>query len=228
MLPKVNAPRYNLQLPSNGKTIQYRPFTHGEEHALAMVGDTDGVEAIMSTIGAIIEACTFDAVKFDELAGVDVDYLFLNLRIKSVGETSVIGLKCSKCNKTIETEIDLTTAKVDGEFTKKTKADIGNGLGVVLRMPTVGELMAPRFKDVFLQSIYSVIESVYDDNDVYPFQGESDEEVIEFIKSLSTKQVTAITEKVETYPRVVIRHKTKCLSCNDEQEHVIEGLESFF
>ena len=111
-LPKIVAPTYHLTVPSSGKTVEYRPFLVKEEKILMIAQEAGTQSAMTSALKDIIRACTYDTLDLYSLTMYDLEYIFLNLRAKSVGETAELNIKCGECDEYVTTQVDLTTVEV--------------------------------------------------------------------------------------------------------------------
>lgn len=244
-LPKVECPTFFLTLPSTGEKIKYRPFLVKEEKIL-MIALHDNQDTIVNAVKEIVENCTFRQVDISKLTTYDIEYLFLNIRIKSKGNIVNLEFRCQneiavegedekkKCNYINEIEVDLETVEIANLDKKRKKTiilDEKNHIGVELKEPTLETSArlqdATQSKD--LNRIYETLnefvdtifqgEQVYDDYTI--------EEFNEFIENLSDTQFQKINNFFENMPRLYKKIEIECEHCKSKDEVVLEGLTSF-
>jgi len=236
-LPKVSTPTYELEIPSLKKNIKYRPFLVKEEKILIIAMESDDPKQIASAVKDVIGNCILTrGIKVDSLATFDIEYLFLNIRGKSVGETADVLITCPDDGKTqVPMSIDLDDIKVEvsDDHTRDIKLD--DDLSVRMRYPSMNEFIKNNFtnkSDITVDDTFSVIssciEQIYNEEESWSAKDCSKKELIEFIESLSSKQFKQIEKFFDTMPK--LRHVIKVLNPNTgvENEIVMEGLTSFF
>ena len=238
-LPKIATPTYELELPSTGKTISYRPFLVKEEKLLVIALESEDTKQITNAIKAVIRACILTkGVKVETLPTFDIEYLFLNIRGKSVGEDIDVNLICPDDN---ETEVsvsinldDINVKKPDGH-TNKIKLD--NNLMMELKYPSLNEFIKNNFDpnqvgtNAMEQSfdlIGSCINKIFNEDEVWVAADCSKKEINDFLDSMNSNQFKEIESFFETMPKLthtvtVFHPKTKV-----ESDVVLEGLASFF
>lgn len=230
-LPTIEAPKYYLQVPSTGQTIEYRPFLVKEEKVLMIAQEANTQSAMTSALKDIIKACTFDTVDLYSLTMYDLEYIFLNLRAKSVGETTEISIKCGECDEYVKASIDLTAVEVQNLDNKvDNKIQLTDTVGVTLKAPGLKEMeRAVRTKNdsVIVESIASVLETIYDSEEVYPVADTNQKELESFIDSLSHKQLEKIQEWILRIPRLEHTIEITC-SHGHTTERTLSGLSDFF
>ncbi len=226
-LPILAVPKYELTLPSTGKKIKYRPFLVKEEKILLRAEETSDEYERSQAIGQIIENCTFDAVKYSKLPVFDVEYIFLKLRAKSVGEIVTLNLLCQDDKKTFaKVKVNINDVKVDKIKPKDNIIQLDDTVGLVLKYPTMND--AVNRNEDFSDLLSSSILSVYDGDAVFDREDFSEEELKTFIDSMNPKQYIKTKEFFESIPRLyldvrVLNPKTKVKTTQR-----IEGIESFF
>ena len=233
-LPRIDSPKYELKVPSSGEVVEYRPYLVKEEKILMMAMETKDQQQMIRALRDVIAGCTEGKIQADTLAMFDLEYVFLKIRGKSVGETTKVGLKCSSCDHKNEVEINLDKVEVQGEVKKSAKVALTDTVGVVLKYPTVKGIQKQLGKqgsndrEVTMAAVASAIESIYDANDVYPTEDEKAEDVINFLDSLTSSQFKKISEYFEDMPR--LRHEVNfnCASCKAKNTQALEGLTNFF
>lgn len=233
-LPRIDSPKYELKVPSSGEVVEYRPYLVKEEKILMMAMETKDQQQMIRALRDVIAGCTEGKIQADNLAMFDLEYVFLKIRGKSVGETTKVGMKCSSCDHKNEVEINLDEVEVQGEVKKNAKVALTDTVGVVLKYPTVKGIQKQLSKqggddrEVTMAAVASAIESIYDATDVYPTEDEKAEDVVNFLDSLTSSQFKMISEYFEEMPR--LRHEVKfnCASCKSENSQILEGLTNFF
>ena len=236
-LPKVSTPTYELEIPSLKKKIKYRPFLVKEEKILIIAMESDDPKQIASAVKDVIGNCILTrGIKVDSLATFDIEYLFLNIRGKSVSETADVLITCPDDGKTqVPMSIDLDDIKVEvsDDHTRDIKLD--DDLSVRMRYPSMNEFIKNNFtnkSDITVDDTFSVIssciEQIYNEEESWSAKDCTKKELVEFIESLSSKQFKQIEKFFDTMPK--LRHVIKVLNPNTgvENEIVMEGLTSFF
>jgi len=237
-LPKINTPTYELTLPSTGKKIKYRPFLVREEKILIMAMESEEMSEITNAIIQILGDCILSKdIKIESLATFDIEYLFLNVRAKSVGETVDVNITCPDDG---ETQVEMTIP-VDSIRIQKTKGHkniikLDDDLSMKLRYPSLKQFVENNFEtndgnsDVgqSLSMISSCIEMIYNQEESWEASDYSKEELDEFIEQLNTKQFKEIESFFTTMPKLSHTIKVRNPNTKVESEVVLEGLAAFF
>ena len=235
-LPKISTPTYELELPSNGKKIKYRPFLVREEKILIIAMESEDNKQITNAVKEVISNCILTrSVKVDQLSTFDIEYLFLNIRGKSVGEEVEVLITCPDDRVTqVPVAINLDDIKV--ETVENHSRDITLDSDLILRMkyPSMEEFIKNNFSaeelnlDNTFDLISSCIEQVYSEEESWSASDCSKKELREFLEQLSSKQFKDIETFFETMPKLT--HTVKVLNPNTkvESDIVLEGLNSFF
>jgi len=237
-LPKINTPTYEMELPSSGKKIKYRPFLVKEEKILLIALETEDMKQISDGLIQILNNCIITrGVKVQSLATFDIEYLFLNVRARSVGETVEIQLSCPDDGETtVDVEIDIDLIKVQKSKEHKNIIKLDDAYSMKLRYPSFEQFIGNNFEindnvsDVTksLDMITSCIEMVYDKEESWSASECSKKELTEFVDQLNSKQFKEIEKFFETMPKLSHTVKVKNPNTNVESEVVLEGLASFF
>ena len=235
-LPKINTPTYDLTLPSTGKKIKYRPFLVREEKILIVAMESNDPKQIAIAVKDVLKSCILSrGIKVENLATFDIEYLFLNVRGKSVGEEVEVTITCPDDNETqVPSTINLDEIKV--QISEDHSPDIKLDDQYTLRMkyPSMDEFIKTNFQtgeisvDDTFQLIASCIEQVYSEEESWAGTDCTKKELSEFIGSLNTKQFKDVENFFETMPK--LSHTVKVTNPNTkvESEIVLEGLQSFF
>ena len=236
-LPKINTPTYELILPSNNKKIKYRPFLVREEKILIMALESENNEEITNAIIQILSDCiSTKGIDVSKLSTFDIEYLFLNVRAKSVGETVEVNVTCPDDNKTsVQMEINIDSIKVQKTKGHKNIIKLDNQYSMKLKYPSIVEFIDNNFEsdkesDVnkSLSMITSCIDMIYDNEESWDASDSTQQELEEFIEQLNSKQFKSVEKFFETMPKLSHKVKVTNPATGVESEVILEGLASFF
>ena len=236
-LPKVNTPTYELVLPSTGKKVKYRPFLVREEKILIMALETEDIKQITQAGVDILTECILTkGIKFENLSTFDIEYLFLNIRAKSVGETVEVNIICPDDNKTsVTVSIDIDSIKVKKNRKHKNIIKLDDNLSLKLKYPSLDQFIGSNFESKDDQSISSTlkvitscIDVIYTEEESWVGSDSTEKELEEFIDQLNTKQFQLIEEFFNTMPKLSHPVKVKNPITEVESTVVLEGLAAFF
>ena len=236
-LPKVNTPTYELVLPSTGKKVKYRPFLVREEKILIMALETEDIKQITQAVVDILTECILTkGIKFENLSTFDIEYLFLNIRAKSVGETVEVNLICPDDNITsVTVSIDIDSIKVKKNRKHKNIIKLDDNLSLKLKYPSLDQFIGSNFESKDDQSISSTlkvitscIDVIYTEEESWVGSDSTEKELEEFIDQLNTKQFQLIEEFFNTMPKLSHPVKVKNPVTEVESTVVLEGLAAFF
>lgn len=235
-LPKFVQPQYEIEIPSTGKKIFLRPFNVGEEKALLLAQQSENLDNMIATLKQVLTSCTSNKIKVDDLATFDLEYLFCQLRGKSVGEMIEMKVKCDVCkdeNAVATFNIDITKVPVKTHPDHKKKIPLFESVGVVMKYPDFGILK--KIKDeggrdvkTAFHLVSSCIDYIYNADEVWLAKDMEGTEVLDFLESLSGTQFKQILQFFETMPSLQLPVKYICPVCKKPYSKVLEGLESFF
>ena len=236
-LPKVNTPTYELVLPSTNKKIKYRPFLVREEKILIMALETEDVKQITSSVIEILNACILTrGIKIEKLATFDLEYLFLNVRAKSVGESIDVNVTCPDDNKTtVEVKVDIDSIKIIKSKNHKDTVKLDDTLSLKLNYPSIEQFIENNFESSkggevtnTLDMITSCIDMIYSDEESWNASETSKKDLEEFIEQLNTKQFRVIEGFFDTMPKLSHSIKVKNPKTDVESTVILEGLAAFF
>ena len=236
-LPKIATPTYELELPSSGKTIQYRSFLVKEEKLLVIALESEDTKQITTAIKAVIKACIKTrGVKVEALPTFDIEYLFLNIRGKSVGEDLDVNIICPDDKETevkVNINLDDIQCKKNPDHTNKIKLD--DNLMMELKYPSLDEFIKTNFdmkeQNQMEQSfdlIAQCIDKVYNEDEVWATEDCSKKELNEFLESMNSAQFKEIETFFTTMPKLSHKFMVTNPKTKVESEVVLEGLASFF
>ena len=236
-LPKIATPTYELELPSTGQTIQYRPFLVKEEKLLVLALEGEDVKEITTAIKNVIKSCVqTKGIKVDTLPTFDIEYLFLNIRGKSVGEEIEIKLLCPDDNETyvpVKIPIDEIGVLKNDKHTNKIKLD--NSLMMEMKYPSLAEFIKNNFDfggdatmDQSFDLIASCVDKIYNEEEVWAAADCTKKEINSFLEQMNSAQFKEIETFFETMPKLSHTVKVKNPKTKVESDIVLEGLSSFF
>ena len=238
-LPKINTPTFELVLPSTAKKIKYRPFLVREEKILIMAMESEDTSQITSAIVQILNQCILTrGIKIEKLSTFDIEYLFLNVRAKSVGETVEVNVICPDDGETsVQMEIAIDSIKVKKDKKHKDIIKLDDNLSMKLKYPSLNEFIENNFDATdtsrsevsqSLDMITSCIDIIYNEEESWSATDSTKKELTEFVDQLNTKQFKQIESFFTTMPKLSHTVKVKNPKTSVESEVVLEGLASFF
>ena len=233
-LPKINTPTYELVVPSTGEEIRYRPFLVKEEKILLMAMESGDNKEIIRAIQDIVKECTYDKLKLSTMPMFDIEYLFLNIRAKSVGEITTLRLRCPDDEKTtVKVDVNLTEIEVQTDKNHTNKIELTDEMGIMMKYPTIDSFagdMSEINASNMLEVISGCIDSIYDKGgeEVFEAKDQTKKELIEFIEQLNSKQFKNIQGFFDTMPKLKHTIKVKNPKTKKESDVVLQGLNDFF
>ena len=234
-LPKLTTPTYELEIPSTDQKIKYRPFLVKEEKILMMAMESKSSADITQAVKDIVNECTFNKVDISNMPMFDVEYIFLNIRSKSVGEVSKLKLLCPDDGKTYaDVELNLNEVKVQVGDDHTNKIDLGNDMGMIMKYPTIDSFSESGIRDInpsnMLEVISTCILQIFEKKGekVYDTKDQTKKEVTDFIEQLNTKQFKDVQKFFETMPKLKHTIKIKNPKTTKESEITLTGLNDFF
>ena len=234
-LPKLTTPTYELELPSTDEKIKYRPFLVKEEKILMMAMESKASADITQAVKDIVSECTFKKIDITNMPMFDVEYIFLQIRSKSVGEVSKLKLLCPDDGKTYaEVELNLTEVKVQVGDDHTNKVELGDGKGMIMKYPTLYSFRESGIKDInatnMLEVISSCIMQVYEEEGkkTYDPKDQTKKELTDFIEQLNTKQFKDVQNFFETMPKLKHEITIKNPKTKKESKITLTGLNDFF
>ena len=236
-LPKISTPTYELNLPSTGKKVQYRPFLVREEKLLVLALETEDPKDITTAMKTVIKNCIQTrGVKVETLPTFDIEYLFLNIRGKSVGEEIEVNIICPDDEvTTVPVTLVVDDIKVQKSEDHSNKIDLGNSLVMEMRYPSLDQFIKNNFElneknamDQSFDLIASCVDKILTEDEVWTAADCTKKEMNEFLEQMNSSQFKEIEKFFETMPK--LSHTVKVTNPNTkvESEVVLEGLASFF
>ena len=234
-LPKVVLPTYELELPSNGKKIKYRPFVVKEEKLLLLALETNDEKEIEKAVKILLKGCITSRIKLEDLPIFDLEYIFLNIRAVSVGDIVEMKVVCKDDNTTeVPYNLNLTEVKVTKPPKYDPKIMLSDDMGVIMRHAgwnefIVGSVMgsAPT-ADGIVELVAGCVDQIFDKEDVYDSSTTSKKEFNEFIEGLTNSQFEKLQEFFASSPRMEHKFTVKNPNTGVDSEFIIMGLANFF
>ena len=236
-LPKIATPTYELELPSTGKSIKYRPFLVKEEKVLVIALESEDTKQITNAIKAVLKNCVLTkGIKVENLPTFDIEFLFLNIRGKSVGEEIEVNIVCPDDGETnVPVFIDLDSIQVqkDDDHTNQIKLD--DDLMMEIKYPSLEQFIKNNFDfqegnqmDQSFELIATCIDKIYNEDEVWATADCTKKEVKDFLESMNSSQFKEIEKFFESMPK--LKHTIEVTNPNTKvtSEVVLEGLASFF
>lgn len=239
-LPKIDLPLYSTTVPSTGQKTTYRPFLVKEEKILLMALEGGVEEEIHNATLQIIQNCVAD-VDVEKLSSFDVEWLFLQIRIRSIGEKTTLRFKHKNgvnkkgedCKHIQEVDVDLTSIQIQGEI-KPPVIMLTDTIGMKMRFPTMRESLEISRTveggkvERTLETVRTCIEMIFDGEEMYPAKDSTKEELQEFLDGLNSEQFKKIQDFFLNMPRLKQKLTYTCEKCGEVTRYPVEGLSSFF
>ena len=230
-LPKIVTPTYELEIPSSKEKITYRPFLVKEEKILLLAQEAGEESDILNAIKQIIKNCTFEEVEVENLALFDLEYIFLNIRSKSVGEKVELKLLCDDDGETYaDVTIDLDQVTVDFPKKHTNNIQLTDTISLVMRYPQMSalNLMTDSDTETIFHMIKTSIRQIIDGETIYEQVDFTEEDLDVFIESLTSEHFKNIQEFFQTMPKLKHVVKYKNPKTKKQNKRTLEGLNSFF
>ena len=243
MLPKIDVPVYNVKLISNDKTLQFRPFTVKEEKLFLMANESEELDSVVDTIKQILNNCILDEFDINSLPLFDIEYLFLNIRARSISEVVNLKYKCNnnildeetkeekKCNNIVEIDLNVLDIKPEKQENHTSKIEITERMGMVMKYPsfeTLKNFDIENQSDSIIKTTIGCIDYIYDQDSIYYAKDNTEEELIEFVESMQAKDLEKIKAFFDTMPKMKRDIDFKCDKCGHEEKVELEGIQNFF
>ena len=234
-LPKLEVPIYELTVPSTDEKIKYRPFLIKEEKILLIAMESGENEDVIQAVKQIVSECTFNKLKLGNMPMFDVEYIFLQIRSKSVGEVSKLKVLCRDDGETYaNVEVDLTEIEVQVNDDHTNKIELTDEMGVIMKYPTIDSFSTAGISDItadnMLDVIVTCIDKIYDKKgeDVYDSKDSSQKELMDFVEGMNTQQFQDVQAFFDSMPK--LRHEITVVNPKTKVENVValSGLNDFF
>ena len=238
-LPMNAAPTYNLVVPSTKQKIKFRPFLMKEQKALMLAQQSEDPDTIIDTLKSIIKGCVTEELDIDKLAIFDLEYIFLKLRAKSVGETVEVILNCDEDHgeqdklAKVKHTVNLEEIEVKTDPKHTTKIELFGDVGIMMKYPSFGAIskfrnLTEESADTTFQIVADSIDYIYNSDEIFYAKDQTKEELTQFIDNLTSEQFGKLQEFFNTMPRLTHDISYKCPVCGKAHNIRLEGIESFF
>jgi citrate lyase gamma subunit len=236
-LPKIATPTYELELPSSGQTIKYRPFLVKEEKLLVIALESEDTKQITTAIKTVIKNCIeTKGIKVETLPTFDIEYLFLNIRGKSVGEEIEVNIICPDDGETaVSVKIDVDDIKVQRNDEHENKIKLDSNLMMEMKYPSLDQFIKNNFDlannsalEQSFELVASCVDKIYNEDEVWSAADVTKKELMEFLDQMNSNQFKQIEKFFETMPKLSHTVKVKNPNTEVESDVVLEGLSSFF
>ena len=226
-LPKLETPTFTVVVPSTKKPVDIRPFLVKEEKVLMMAQESKDIKQVLKAIKTILVSCSEGELDPKKLTTYDIEYLFLQLRAISVGETAELKVKCSTSGEEETVEVNLKEIEVTFPEKVDNNIPLNKGVGITLKPISLEDVEAAGDSTDIIDTISLTIDTIYDEDEVYPAKDSSKKELKEFVESLSHSHLEKIQEYISSQPK--LRHEVSWTSSKGHPNTlVLEGLQSFF
>lgn len=241
-LPKIDVPIYEVKLVSTGKPVRIRPFLVKEQKLFLMASESDDPKETISVIRQVLKNCVLDEIDVDNLPTFDLEYLFMNLRARSVEEVVDLRYKCNNtvkdekgeeqtCKGVVEFKLNLLEVEPTKNPNHTNKVQLTENLGICLKYPTFE--MINRYEnmsenDIMINVLTDCIDYIYDKDNIYYAKDTSKKELEEFIDNLQQKDLEKVKTFFDTMPEIKKDVHFKCPKCAYEEDMTIKGMQNFF
>lgn len=238
-LPMMSAPTYTMVVPSSGVSVKFRPFLVKEEKALLIAQQSEDIGVMIQTLKGIINTCVLDTLDVDKLATFDLEYMFTQIRAKSVGEIIELIFPCDidhgedNEKARVKVSIDLTTLVVEKDPSHNNKINLFGDVGVVMKYPTMDVMKRLENLDTDdLDKVFSVvadsIDYIYQGEEIFYGKEQKHEELLQFLNNLTSEQFVKVQQFFATMPRIKKEIEYTCPVCQKHHRKMLEGMQSFF
>ena len=245
MLPKLDVPIFETKLISNDQVVRFRPFLVKEQKLFLMTNETNDAKEMIKTVKQVLKNCILDEIDIDNLATFDLEYLFLNLRARSVSEVSNLKFTCNnlvkdaeaedgekKCGTTVEINVNLLEVECQKNPEHTNKVELTNKVGIIMKYPTFNSINLDDLNseniDKIVDVIISCIDYIYDDNQVYYAKDTPEKELVEFVENLKQSDLEKVSKFFNTLPKIKKDLDFDCKKCGYHETINLEGMQSFF
>ena len=227
-LPKVETPRYSVILPSTGKEIQFRPFLVKEEKVLLMAAESQDQKQYITAMMDVVNECTFKALNINRLPTFDVEYLFVQIRAKSIGESVTLEGTCSACGHKQDVKLNLETVTID-KVSEDLEDTFEVGAGIKIKVRPMRFIDSTSVAEINItELIGKMIDTIYDDENIYNASEYTKSDLDDFVNQLPRSVLTDIEKYIKGLPKLITTVEFVCEKCGHHNKYVLEGFQDFF
>jgi len=228
-LPVLNdTPQYTMTIPSTGKTIKFRPYLVKEEKVLLIAAQSQDVKQMMDTVVDTIMSCTDNVVHRTDLTTFDVEYMFLKIRSKSVGENAELGMKCSSCETTNKVQVDIESIECNSKEVDKI-VRITDDISIEMKWPSYSSIeYTDDETELGFRILAQCMKTVITPNSRMDLEDETDESIRTFLESMTKDQFEAVSSYIEHMPQVSKEIQFICDECGEYNNIEVKGMQAFF
>lgn len=233
MLPKLATPKYDMIVPSTGKSITYRPYVVKEEKILLIALESQDESAVEKAVMNIIKECVESPINIKNLTTFDVEFIFVTLRSKSVGEGIKVNPSCTKCETPNEVRINLEKVNVTNiEDVVDKHVKLTGDISLDLKWQTMSDRLSDSQRktetDAIINTIANSIETIYSGEEIFAAKNSKHAEMVDFVEGLNSDQFNNIIEVLAKQPMLNYKLEFDCSDCGEHNEKVLSGLVDFF
>lgn len=229
-LPILEVPTYELILPSTGKKVKFRPFLV-KEHKILLTMSEASEDEVIRIVNEIVDVCTFNKLDIKNLPHFDIEYIFMQLRAKSISEKVEVVITCTSCNENYDTSFSIDDLKVEKKDVHNNKIMLNDNIGIEMRYPKFDNVVkvyeSEKPEEVFVM-VKKSIAGIFDSEQYWQADEQSDEDLETFLNSLTKEQFDSIEKFFVTAPKIVQNVESDCPKCGHHNKSKIEGLQNFF
>lgn len=229
-LPKLEVPTYEIVVPSSRKKIKYRPFLV-KEYKILLTAIESSADEVSRIVTELVDVCTFNTLDVQNLSHFDLEYMFLNIRAKSIGENVSLTKECTSCNSRVDFSLNIVDMKLDREVPKDNKIILSDNLGVILRYPRFLEVLKlydNLNSDAVIDLLSDCIETVFTKDEYFKKDSFTREDALDFILNLTKEQFDKLENFLTEMPKLVHEASLVCSNCGTTNHVKLEGLQNFF
>jgi hypothetical protein len=233
MLPKLATPKYDMIVPSSGESITYRPYVVREEKILLIALESQDESAVEKAVMNIIKECVESPINIKNLTTFDVEFIFVTLRSKSVGEGIKVNPSCTKCETPNEVRINLEKVNVTNiEDVVDKHVKLTGDISLDLKWQTMSDRLSDSQRktetDAIINTIANSIETIYSGEEIFAAKNSKHAEMVDFVEGLNSDQFNNIIEVLAKQPTLNYKLEFDCSDCGEHNEKVLSGLVDFF
>lgn len=238
-LPMMSMPKYTMTIPSTNKQVKFRPFVVKEEKALLLAQQSEDASVMVDTLKDVLTSCIEDKIDVNKLATFDLEYLFTQLRAKSVGENIELMFTCDSAgcvdneDARVKIGIDLTSIAVHKDEDHTNNISLFADVGVVMKYPSIETIKKmQKLDDENLEMVFKImsksIDYIYQGEELYYANEQTDDELLTFVNNLTSEQFMKMQKFFQTMPKLRKEIEYDCPVCHTHHKQILEGMQSFF